>query len=363
MAQPQSLEETLTIASEKKHVLLTGGGTSAIYAALLVSDIPKGSYIAVPNISCPDPVYALIWAGYKPYFIDVNEDDYNIDVTQLEQVASAGRIKGVIAIHLFGNPCQIDRVKAICDEYKVFLIEDCAQALGNEYEGRPLGSFGDVSIYSFGNGKILEVGHGGSLQTDDTELYHRAKAIQSQLPPFNEDSHAKLARSHRNLYYKLYNAALKFPFLDILNRIFIYRYKDYYLLQFNENYRSKILIALQELHENRCSRIEIVKRYIKALNARKNINLPRLHNVDNALSRLTIRINNSEKISAKIRELNISSNTMYPPLASRFQLFFNKRKLEKSLKLRGRLLNFWTNEISNQDIDKAINFLRDAGYE
>ncbi|MFK7780599.1 MAG: aminotransferase class I/II-fold pyridoxal phosphate-dependent enzyme [Candidatus Gracilibacteria bacterium] len=147
--------------SNKKYSFITGNGTSAIYLALKASGIKKGSLIAVPNISCPDPVYALIWAGYKPVFIDINEDDYNMDVNHLEEVLQTQNIKGIIAIHLFGNSCDIVNIQKLSKKYNCFLVEDSAQAFGNEIDEGKLGSFGDVSIFSFGNGKIIEAGYGG----------------------------------------------------------------------------------------------------------------------------------------------------------------------------------------------------------
>lgn len=352
-----SLEEELATLSDKDLVLITGGGTSAIYLALQASTLPPGAYIAVPNICCPDPVYALIWAGYKPYFIDVNPDDFNIDVAQLEQAAVSGIIKGVIAVHLFGNPCEIDRVQEICSTNDLFLIEDCAQALGNHYKDKALGSFGDVSIYSFGNGKIVEAGHGGSLQTNDEALFVRATEMQSQIPEFNIATHDKKAVQHRTLYYKLYNATIKWPFIDILNRLFLYIFRDYYIFQFSEAYRSDIIEKITSLPENRRARIEIVKGYYAALKGQKKIILPKIHDMNNALSRLTIRVEESEKISLDIRNSGISSNTMYPPLASRFQLFPVKKNISVSRRLRGTLLNLWTNDVSDLQLKKVLKLL------
>lgn len=360
MTQISSLEAQLQALSGKKNILLTGGGTCAIYTALKASNIPQGALVAVPNISCPDPVYALIWAGYKPYFIDVNPEDYNMNLKHFEQVVHEGRIKAVIAIHLFGNPGNIEKIKDICCENKIFLVEDCAQALGNKFAGKPLGSFGDVSIFSFGNGKVFEIGHGGSLHTNDKALYERASVIVSQLPQLHEQHHDALSGKHRKLYYRLFNAALKWPFVDIFNRLFLYLFKDYYLIQFCEKYRSRIIDALKGLSENRAARIALVNRYIKALKDKSGITLPSCYSEDNTLSRLTIQVMESELISDRIRQLEIPSNTMYPPLASRFKIFFSRQNLSVSMKLRGTLLNLWTNDVSEQQFERVIKILTEV---
>jgi dTDP-4-amino-4,6-dideoxygalactose transaminase len=80
----ENIKQFITEKSGKKYSFITGNGTSAIYLALKAIGLEKGSKIAVPNIACPDPVYALIWAGYKPVFIDVNIDDYNMNIDKLE---------------------------------------------------------------------------------------------------------------------------------------------------------------------------------------------------------------------------------------------------------------------------------------
>ena len=358
----QSISKQLCEVSGMSHCKITGNGTSAIYLALLASGIPRGSYIAVPNISCPDPVYALIWAGYKPYFVDVNITDYNIDVDQFAEVAKAKKIRGLIAIHLFGNPCEIDKLRDICDKQNLFMVEDCAQALGNTYKGRPLGSFGDVSVFSFGNGKIAEVGHGGSVQTNDAQLLSKIDGFYAKLADFDAQKIAELSKKHRYFYYKIYNLTLKFPRVDILNLIFVYRFKKYYLYRFDQCYLPEISTQLGGLDENRSNRVLLVNKYIEKL---RNIavQLPVLHEKSNALSRLTVKTKDSERVSALLRDQGLSSNTMYPPLVSRFKLFYNKDELNNSFGLKGLLLNIWTNPINVKAFEKTVSVLKKETYE
>jgi len=337
--------------------MLTGNGTSAIYLALLASGIPKGSYIAVPNIACPDPVYALIWAGYKPFFIDVNVDDYNISVEHFEREVSNNSIKGLIAIHLFGNPCAVDELRDICDLNQIFMVEDCAQALGNSYKGKPLGSFGNVSIFSFGNGKIIEVGHGGSLQSNDHELFSRMEACYEQLPNFNRTTIDTLSKKHRSLYYWIYNLAIKYPIMDILNLIFVYCFKKYYLYKFEPQYIAEIGEKLELLEINKQKRKEKVEYYQKSLGSNK-LALPILYSSANVLTRFTIKVPESEIVSADLRAAGIPSNTMYPPLAGRFNIILRKRELKNSYSLKGNLLNLWVNRVGSEQINNSITTIK-----
>jgi len=351
------LSDKLCRISGMKYSMITGNGTSAIYLALMASGIPKGEYVAVPNIACPDPVYALIWAGYKPIFIDVNIEDYNIKVEHFQQEISNHNIKGLIAIHLFGNPCKADVLRDICNQNNIFMLEDCAQAVGNSYKGKPLGSYGDVSVFSFGNGKILEVGHGGSVQTSDEEIFSRMKSYYGKLPDFSQPAIDKLSKKHRSLYYRIYNFALKYPIADILNLIFVYRFKQYYLYKFNLNYLKQIGEKLDQLKINTHKRKKIVEDYQQLLISNKLV-LPRLNSTFNALTRFTINVFNSEKIAAELRASGIPSNTMYPPLAGRFKMFPRKKNLGNSYKLKGRMLNLWVNIVENDQVHTSIKIIK-----
>jgi dTDP-4-amino-4,6-dideoxygalactose transaminase len=344
--------------SNKQYSFITGNGTSAIYLTLKVLDLPKGSKIAVPNISCPDPVYALIWAGYKPIFIDINLDDYNIDIEKLEYELKSNDIKVIIAIHLFGNSCDIVSIKNLAKKYNCFLIEDCAQAFGNEVKEGKLGSFGDVSIFSFGNGKIIEVGHGGSVQTNNKELMTEIQKEYKKLPKYDKNKIDKLSKYHRRIYYKLYYLGIKYPKLNVLNLVYVYFFKNYYLYQIDKKYLETIYKKLSNSEQDKINRIKTANSYIQELESLDFITLPKLNNVKNILSRYTVIIDNSEKISKQIREYNMPSNTMYPMLINRFKIFFDKNNFQNSYKLKGKLLNLWTNDISSEKIKKQLDIIK-----
>ena len=109
-------------------------------------------------------------------------------------------------------------------------------------------------------------------------------------------------------------------------------------------------------YEEKIHRIEIINEYIKKLV--KCNKLPIFNNKQNILSRLTIKIDNAENISKKIRDINIPSNTMYPMLVDRFSMFFDKTKYNSSYELKGKLLNLWSNEISFNSIEKTIKIIK-----
>jgi dTDP-4-amino-4,6-dideoxygalactose transaminase len=353
----KAINKSIQKFSKKKYSFITGNGTSAIYLALKCSKIKKKSYIAISNISCPDLVYAIIWAGYRPYFIDIELSDYNISVNSLEKsISENSNIKGVVAVHLFGNSCDISRIHDISKNNNIFLIEDCAQSFGLVNSEYRLGSYGDVSIYSFGNGKILELGHGGSIQSDDKTLIDKVKVEYKKLPIFDKVKIDRLSKVHRYLYYKIYYLGLRLPVLNILNLVYVYFFRKYYLYRFNSDELSKMQALIMKIESNKMSRANIFKQYEKDL---KNlVNFPRVNNQGNSLTRLTVLIEDAEYLSEKIRSNNAPSNTMYPMLIDRFKLFYNKDEYQNSFKVKGRMLNLWLNNIDRCQIKSTIQTIQ-----
>jgi len=355
----KELNKLIQFYSNKEYSFITGNGTSAIYLALKSSGLAKGSKIAVPNISCPDPVYSLLWAGYKPVFIDVNLDDYNINTDKLEyEIKKDKNIKGILAIHLFGNACDIVKISKLSKKYNLFLLEDCAQAFGNEIEEGKLGSFGDCSVFSFGNGKIIEVGHGGSIQSNNREFIEKVKSEYSHLDDYDGGLIDKLSIKHRSIYYKLYYLGIKFPILNILNMVYVYFFKKYYLFKIDKTKLTAIFDGLKSFDKEKEKRIKIIDIYISELINVKNIVLPKMNNKESILSRYTIVIDKSEDISKEIRINNIPSNTMYPMLSDRFDIYMGKNKYKTSYELKGKLLNLWTSDISVEKLYKMISILK-----
>ena len=132
--------------------------------------------------------------------------------------------------------------------------------------------------------------------------------------------------------------------------------KNYYLYKLDENNLNLINSKVDSFEVDKISRINIIEKYIE--NLKDNIKLPTFNNKQNILSRLTININNAENISKQIRDKNIPSNTMYPVLVDRFKLFFNKNDYENSYKIKGKLLNLWTNDININNTETTLQIIK-----
>lgn len=154
-------------------------GTVALHLALLALGIGSGDEVIVPTFTYIASVNAVKYVGATPVFVDSLKETWQMDPEDVRQKIT-GRTKAVIAVHLYGHPCDMDRLCAVCKENDLFLIEDCAEAIGSEYKGKKAGAFGDIACFSFFGNKTITTGEGGAVLTNDKTLAERAYKIRGQ---------------------------------------------------------------------------------------------------------------------------------------------------------------------------------------
>jgi len=171
-------EENFARSHDAKYCVGVNSGTSALHIALWALGIGKNDEVFVPANTFFATPEAVSLGGANPVFVDCEPDYFNIDVTNLEKVIT-NKTKVIIPVHLFGQPAQIDKIKAIAEKHNLLLIEDCAQAHLAEYKGKPVGTFGVCGCFSFYPGKNLGAyGEGGAVLTNDKELYLKMMALR-----------------------------------------------------------------------------------------------------------------------------------------------------------------------------------------
>ena len=168
-----ALEKEMVKITNRNFVLPVKSGSSALIAALKAGRIPEGCEVIMPSICCPAVLFAIQLAGYCPVLADVSLNDLCMNVKEIKAVLTK-KTKAIVAVHSYGHYCQMDAIENFAKEKGLFLIEDACLAMGGTYQGKPLGSFGDVSIFSFGYDKIIDDGKGGVLVTDGALLFKRA---------------------------------------------------------------------------------------------------------------------------------------------------------------------------------------------
>src|SRR5450759_4087045 len=154
-----------------KHCLAMNSCTSALISALVAVGVGPGDEVIVNSYTFFASCAAIVAAKAVPVICEI-DDSLTMDPNDLERKITE-HTKAVIAVHMRGAPCDMDRITAICRKHDVRLIEDCAQACGGSYKGKPLGTFGDIGCFSFQYHKIITAGEGGACITNDDRLYDR----------------------------------------------------------------------------------------------------------------------------------------------------------------------------------------------
>lgn len=172
-----------------KYCIGVGNGLDALHLILRAYDIGKGDEVIVPANTYIATWLAVSYAGAKPVPVEPNEKTYNINPTLIEK-AITERTKAIIAVHLYGQPADMDPINELAKEYNLKVIEDAAQAHGAKYKGRRAGSLGNAAGFSFYPGKNLgAIGDGGAITTNDPILAEKAKVLRnygSRIKYYNE---------------------------------------------------------------------------------------------------------------------------------------------------------------------------------
>jgi len=174
--------------------VFTCSGRSALVLALWTLNIKEGDEVIIPTYVCHSVMEAIEFCGGKPVIVDV-DDNYCIDVDEVERNIT-NRTKAVVAVHIFGILMNIDKLKNLLKDYgEVYIIEDCAQAIGGELNNKKVGSFGDLSIFSFQATKMITSGEGGAVVLNNIDLLRNfEKTVSSKSSFFKaSDIHAALA--------------------------------------------------------------------------------------------------------------------------------------------------------------------------
>lgn len=160
-----------------KYGVATCNGTVALHLALTALGIASGDEVIVPTLTFIATANAVRYTGAKPVFVDSHPDYWCIDPGKIEEVITP-RIKAIIPVHLYGHPADMDQVMDIAKTHNIYVIEDAAEAHGAEYKGKKVGSFGDISCFSFYGNKIITTGEGGMCLTNDERLAEKMKVLR-----------------------------------------------------------------------------------------------------------------------------------------------------------------------------------------
>ena len=313
-----------------KDVLLTYSGRTALYLLLKSYGLKKGDEVIMPSYTCETVARLILDMGYNLGFADVDRSTYNMSVDDLSE-RIRDNTKAVIAIHMFGNPCDMDSIMEVAGDYNAVVIEDSAQAIGAEYNRKKTGTICDSGFFSFGTAKPMTTINGGIIVSKDKEIMKRAKMIADGFGSSNHKRLKILAKLTAYSFIKnpiLYAPIYKF----ILNRRIMRRCalekESINLNEFEVTYTDMQaaigMVQLSKLDGMNNDRIANADHLVKRLNGMEIIHLPEvLDNAKPIFLRLPIQIVGAsvkmrDDLIKRMRKSGIDAPVAYPNVLPRF---------------------------------------------
>jgi perosamine synthetase len=175
----QQFENNFSIFTGIKNSISVSNGTVALHVALLALGIGIDDEVIVPTFTYIASVNAIHYTGAKPAFVDSDTNTWQIDPKKIEEKISP-KTKAIMAVHIYGHPCEMEEILKIANKHNLFVIEDCAEAIGTYYNEKHAGRFGHISTFSFFGNKAITTGEGGMVCTNDDKLADLSIRIKGQ---------------------------------------------------------------------------------------------------------------------------------------------------------------------------------------
>lgn len=180
----EQFEVLVAARADCRHGVAVNSGTSGLHLVMQALNIGPGDEVITTPFSFVASANCILMVGAKPVFVDIDPVSLNMDPALLE-AAITPRTKAIIAVETFGNPTHMDAYAAIAAKNEIPMVEDCCEALGAVYKGRPAGHFGRVGVFGFYPNKQITTGEGGMIVTDDERLAEVCRSLRNQGRPLN----------------------------------------------------------------------------------------------------------------------------------------------------------------------------------
>lgn len=311
-----------------KYGIATSSGTTALHLALAALGIGTGDEVIVPDITFAATINSIIYTGAIPVIVDIEEDSWCIQPEKIEKAITA-KTKAIIPVHIYGQPCDMERICDIARKNDLYVIEDCAEAHGAEWDGKKVGSFGTISCFSFFGNKVITTGEGGMCVTNDKEIAEKMHILCNHGMSRNKKYYHEVV----GFNYRMTNmqAAIGVAQLEKIDEILTWR------ANLESEYRRKI------------SNIPTIEPQRDDLEKRKKISW---------LVSMLVPEGRQEKIISKLKESGIDARAFFTPLSS--MPIYEKYAVDCSIskKVARRGINLPTNrDVTPDIIDKIVSLL------
>jgi len=173
----KKFEQLFSQLHEDRYSLSVSNGTSALHLSLKALEIGVGDEVIVPNITFAACANAVIQSGAEPVFCEIDKNTWCISSSDIESLITS-KTKAIMLVHLYGQVADVEIIKEIAFQYGLYLIEDCAEAIGSTFKGKPVGVFGDVATFSFFGNKTISTGEGGMIVFKDERFARKSRILR-----------------------------------------------------------------------------------------------------------------------------------------------------------------------------------------
>jgi len=235
-------EESFSKFTDIKYSVAVSNGTVALHLALLALGIGEEDEVIVPTFTYVASVNAIKYVNAKPVFVDSDPQSWQINPSKIREKITK-KTKAIMAVHIYGHPCDMKQIKKIAEEFKLCIIEDCAEAIGSYYEKKHAGSFSDIATFSFFGNKTITTGEGGMVCSNNKNLIDLVVRLKGQgLAQGKEYFHDIIGYN-----YRMTNicAAIGFAQLERINDII--KEKDRIIAEYEKALKNVPVVVHQEV--------------------------------------------------------------------------------------------------------------------
>ncbi len=315
-----------------KYAIATSSCTGALHIGLSAIGIKPGDEVILADINWIACAVPITYLGAKPVFVDILPDTWCIDPSKIEP-AITSKTKAIIAVHLYGNLCEMDEISAIAKKHNLCVIEDAAEAIGSVYKGKRAGGIGDFGTFSFHGTKTITTGEGGIFVTNREDLYETVLTLSN---------HGRNAKNPKQFWAEMIG----------------YKYKM-------SNVQAAIGCAqMERIDELIAKKRHIFYQYKNAFSDNPGISMnPEKEGTINGYWMPTLVFDksldfNRERLLNRFKENNIDGRVFFYPL-SFLPMFEEKRENAVSYDIFERAANLPSyHDISDKDIDRVVEIVK-----
>lgn len=309
----------------------TSNGTTAIHLALMALGIGEGDEVIVPDITFAATINAVIYTGATPVIVDIEEESWCIDPNEIKK-AITKRTRAIIPVHIYGQPCDMGQICGIAQEYGIYVVEDCAEAHGAEWDDKKVGSFGVISCFSFFGNKVITTGEGGMCITNSKELADRMRLLRDH----GMSRERKYYHEVVGYNYRMTNmqAAIGVAQMERIDEILEWR------------------CLLEEKYRNIFAGIRDLQMQKNTIKGRKKIAW---------LVSILVDAGKRDKIIEKLKQSNIDARPFFTPLSEMeiYRKYTGNCVVSKQISKRGLNLPT-TDEIDEEKIERMAEIICDC---